>query len=71
MTVKKAAYELQKVTLNLRKGDWEWLRQMHGEYGAGKTIRALVIGHRERAEGKAAQRQVSTHELDLNLEEVS
>jgi len=52
MTARKETYPLQKVTLNLREGDWEWLRQMHGNLGAGKVIRELVMGHRARTENR-------------------
>ncbi len=49
--------KLQKVTLNLREGDMERLRELHPELpGAGFVIRELVKKHvdrleRERAEG--------------------
>jgi len=60
MTARKEAYPLQKVTLNLREGDWEWLRQMHGSLGAGKVIRELVMGHRARTENR-----ITTQPLNL------
>lgn len=53
---RKENYPLQKVTLNLRKGDWDYLRTVHGRLGASKVIREIVIGHCERAKESAAQR---------------
>lgn len=38
----KENYKLQKVTLNLRKGDWNKLRNLH-RGGASKHIRDLII----------------------------
>lgn len=68
MAVKKEPYELQKVTLNLRLGDWEWLRTMHGE-GAGKAIREMVIGHVNRSKAAAEQRY-SSIQLSLPLDAI-
>jgi len=59
MTVRKEEYPLQKVTLNLRDGDWNWLKEMHGQLGASKVIRELVMGHRKRSEERAARRHAS------------
>jgi hypothetical protein len=42
---KKEDYDLEKITLNLRRGDFARLQFMHGREGAGKTIRKLVIAH--------------------------
>jgi len=47
---RKEDFELEKVTLNLRKGDFERLRGLHGRLGASKVIRELVIGHIKRVE---------------------
>lgn len=54
---RKEDYDLQKVTLNLRAGDFEYLRQLHGRWGASKVIRELVIGHIKRVEESVAQKQ--------------
>ena len=64
MAKRKEDYPLEKVTLNLREGDWDWLKAMHGRLGASKVIRELVIGHRKRSEELAAQR-IPQLELDL------
>jgi len=58
-------YEMEKVTLNLRKGDVDKLRVLHGRLGASKVIRELVIGHIKRVEETVAQR---TQQLVLPLE---
>ena len=47
---RKEDFELEKVTLNLRKGDFERLRGLHGRLGASKVIRELVMGHIKRVE---------------------
>ena len=52
---RKEDYDLQKVTLNLRRGDFDHLRSLHGRLGAGKVIRELVIGHIKRVEESVAQ----------------
>lgn len=49
-------YELEKVTLNLRKDDFARLRTLHGRLGASKVIRELVIGHLKRVDETVAQK---------------
>ena len=67
---KKEDYDLQKVTLNLREGDWDRLRGLHGRQGASKTIRDLVIGHLTRVEAEVNQKshlstgQIKTEEVE-------
>jgi hypothetical protein len=56
---RKEDYPLEKVTLNLRDGDFDRLRELHGRLGAGKVIRGLVMGHIKRVEEKMAQQRVS------------
>lgn len=53
---RKQDYPLQKVTLNLRAGDFEILQQLHGRLGAGRVIRELVIGHISRVKETVAQK---------------
>ena len=53
MTRRKLPYDLQKVTLNLRRGDFEWLRVIHGRDGASKVIRDMVQAHVDRVRNKA------------------
>lgn len=52
---RKEAYPLEKVTLNLREGDFGRLQVLHGRLGAGKVIRELVIGHITRVERRVAE----------------
>jgi hypothetical protein len=65
MALRKESYPLEKVILNLRKGDFKWLQYMYPKEGAAKQIRKIVIAHRERVEKKLAQRA----EIKLNIEE--
>ena len=61
---RKETYPLQKVTLNLREGDFEKLRVLHGRIGAGRVVRELVMGHIRRVEELVAQK---TGQLNLPL----
>lgn len=63
------SFPLQKVTLNLRLGDWEWLRMMHGRAGASKVIRDMVMGHVERSK-MAAQQLRTDPQLNLPLDAI-
>jgi hypothetical protein len=54
---RKEDYKLEKVTLNLRRGDFERLRVLHGRLGSGKVVRELVIGHIKRVEEAVGQRE--------------
>jgi len=68
---RKETYPLQKVTLNLREGDFDRLRVLHGRLGAGKVIRELVMGHIKRVEEAVAQkvsRQIEMFEGGANNE---
>ena len=63
---KKEDYDLQKVTLNLREGDWDRLRGLHGRQGASKTIRELVIGHLDRVDARIEQKSyLSTNQIKM------
>jgi hypothetical protein len=53
---RKEDYQLEKVTLNLRMGDFERLRGLHGRLGASKVIRELVVGHIKRVEETVNQK---------------
>lgn len=52
---RKMEYPLEKVTLNLRDGDFERLQHLHGRLGAGRVIRQLVINHLRRVDDRVAQ----------------
>lgn len=47
--------DLHKVTLNLRAGDPERLREIHPELSYGAVIRQLVADYIERKEREAAR----------------
>lgn len=67
----KEGYKLRRACVNLREGDWEWLQGMFGgSIGAGRAVRELVIKCRKHAEAKAEQRLETTHNLDLNFEDI-
>jgi hypothetical protein len=53
---RKEDYPIEKVTLNLRHGDFERLRVLHGRIGAGKVVRELVIKHLKRVDEHVAQK---------------
>jgi hypothetical protein len=45
MTRRKLSYPLEKVTLELREGDFEHLAMLYGRQRVSATIRNLVIRH--------------------------
>jgi len=61
---RKEPYPLEKITLNLREGDFEQLRSLHGRMGAGKIVRDMVIAHLKRVEEHMLQ---TRGELDQQL----
>jgi hypothetical protein len=67
---RKEDYNLQKVTLNLRSGDFDRLRTLHGRLGAGKVIRELVIGHIKRVDETVAQRASINELRPLKVEDI-
>lgn len=42
---RKHPFEIQKVTINIRKGDFDRLRELHPTIGAGPAIARLIIGY--------------------------
>lgn len=70
---RKEDYPLEKVTLNLRKGDFAKLQVMHGRLGAGKVIRELTIGHIKRVEDKVEEKLGSVESpsiIPIDLENI-
>lgn len=59
---------LSKHCVNLFKGDFESLQELHGQIGAGKAIREIVRGHIARAKEAAAQK-VQTN-IDIGKVEI-
>lgn len=41
----KQPYPIEKVTLNLRKGDFARLRELHPQLGSGPVVARLVISY--------------------------
>jgi hypothetical protein len=67
---RKEAYPLEKVTLNLREGDFDRLQILHGRLGAGKVIRELVIRHIKRVDNHVSQAVPSHAATVLPTEEL-
>lgn len=42
---RKHPFEIEKVTINLRKGDFARLRELHPQIGAGPAIARLIMGY--------------------------
>ena len=67
---RKSDRPLSKHTLNLFKGQMEWLQDNHGRLGAALVIRTLVEDHiRQTVEG-VAQRMEPIPESKVNVEEI-
>jgi len=66
MAQRKLTLPIHKVTLNLFKGDWEELAEMHPKLGPSRVIRELVHSHIRKVKDAAAQRQapLSQNEMD-------
>lgn len=62
---RKAPYELEKQSVNLRVGDWEKLRVLHPRLGAGRVIRELVIAHVDRVEIQLPEPDLEPVKVDL------
>lgn len=61
---RKEAYPLQKVTLNLRRGDFDRLRTKYGtKKGAGRAIRELIIKDLDGERADARQGFAMTTEI--------
>jgi hypothetical protein len=69
---KKLDYQLQRVCVNLRDGDWDELKKFHPRVGAGQIIREVIIKHVDRFHAKAAQRRTPIKDLDVDklIEEI-
>ena len=60
MMQRKERYPLRRLNINLRRGDFEKLRLLHGREGAGRLIRRLVIEY--------LRDKKLPHQLDLPLD---
>lgn len=66
---KEEAIPLRRVCVNLREGDYEWLKETHDK-SPSETIRKIVIKLRKTVEAKAAQNMPSIHDLELDMEDI-
>lgn len=60
---RKEDFPLQKVTLSLYDGDWDYIRSLYSQIGASRVIRKLVRNFREKVE-KGAKQGVITVDVD-------
>lgn len=60
--------ELQKVTLNLFRGDFDAVRVLHPAIGAGSAIRQIVRGYIRKVESKADQPLAGEVVEEINVE---
>lgn len=67
---RKEDYPLEKVTLNLRDGDFGRLRSLHGRMGAGKVVRELVMGHLNRVDAKLAESEIPSPPIIPDIGEI-
>jgi hypothetical protein len=55
MTRRKLSYPLEKVTLKLRKGDFDRLAALHGPQGVSEAIRKLIFKHLSKVDHRSNQ----------------
>ena len=67
--MKKEVIPIEKVCINLREGDWEWLKT-HGNRKAGVTVRRLVAKYRNAVEKIVEKNAPSIHSLEIELEDI-
>lgn len=53
---RKQPFELQKVTINIRKGDFDRLRELHPNLGSGPVIARLIIGYLNKVDAGMAEK---------------
>ena len=69
MQKKEEAIPLRRVCINLREGDYEWLKRSHDK-SPSETIRKLVVKFRRTVEEKASKNMPSIHDMELDVEDV-
>jgi hypothetical protein len=52
--MKKSTANLEKISLNLFRGDFRRLRQLHGDLGGGAVVRTLVRTYIQKKEAELA-----------------
>jgi hypothetical protein len=66
---KEDAVPLRRVCINLREGDYEWLRQSHDK-SPSEIIRLIIIGFRKKVEARAEKTMPSIDEVNLKMEDI-
>lgn len=64
---RKSPYELEKVTLNLRKGDAEFLASHHPQHGYQVAIRLLIASYVDKVQAAVAEQMPKIEGLDLEI----
>lgn len=63
MSKRKQPFEIEKVTLNLRKGDFARLRELHPQLGSGPVVARLVIGYLSKVDAGLAEKGLVEQEV--------
>jgi hypothetical protein len=66
---KEDAIPLRRVCVNLREGDFEWLKRSRSE-SPSETIREIVSRFRKTVEEKVSRKMPSIHDIELDIEDV-
>ena len=53
---RKQPYEIEKVTLNLRKGDFARMRELFPQLGSGPAVARLLIGYLRKVDEGMAEK---------------
>lgn len=65
MALRKEIEDLSKITTNVFKEDWEWLRETYIKTGASKALRLILRKHRQITQKKQAE---AKKQLDMDVE---
>lgn len=68
MSRPKSPIDLEKVTLNLFKGDWEFIATRYPNIGPSRVIRDLVRMHRRKLEKSTEDLQLTDLDLEIDFE---
>lgn len=64
---RKAPYDLEKVTLNLRKGDADFIAQHHPQHGYQVAIRLLIASYVDKVQRMVEEKVPKIEGLDLEI----
>lgn len=64
---RKSPYDLEKVTLNLRKGDAEFLAYHHPQHGYQVAIRLLIASYVDKVKATIDEKLPKIEGLDLEI----